>query len=89
MSNSEQVEISMAFQQLSCQPSLAVIDTYLPFIERFVNYCYGYGCIQSINYVRFKINCYSDSMNLRIPPCLSYLKLLACCIVHSKAVGVE
>ena len=35
---------------------IIIIDTYLPVIERFVNYSYGYRGIQSINYVRFKIN---------------------------------
>ena len=47
----------------------AVIDTYLPVIERFV-----FGGIESINYVRFEINSYSVSKNLRIASLFKFSK---------------
>ena len=76
MANREQAELSTAFQQLSWQPSLEVVETCMPVIERFVNYCYGYGGIQSINSVRFRIINTSVSKNLReLPPCFVSLKL--------------
>ena len=76
MANSEEAELTATFQQLSWQPSMAVVEASYPVIQRFVNYCYGYGGLQFVDEVRYKIFKSSVSGNLReLPPCLTSLKL--------------
>ena len=55
MTYPKQEVITAVFQQLSWQPSAAVIESQLPAVEEFVAYSFGLKDQKSVDEARFEI----------------------------------
>ena len=76
MTYPKQEVITAAFQQLSWQPSAAVIESQFPAVEEFVAYSFGLKDQKSVDEVRFEIFRSSSAGKLReLPPSQNSLKL--------------
>ena len=76
MTYPKQEVITAAFQQLSWQPSAAVIESQFPAVEEFVAYSFGLKDQKSVDEARFEIFRSSSAGNLReLPPSQNSLKL--------------
>ena len=76
MTYPKQEVITAAFQQLSWQPSAAVIESQFPAVEEFVAYSFGLKNQKSVDEAKFEIFRSSSAGNLReLPPSQNSLKL--------------
>ena len=76
MTHPEEIDLTSTFQQLSWQPSEATVIAAIPLIERFINHCYGFENLESVDEVRFQLFNTTVTDNLReLPPCQASLKL--------------